>query len=165
MIVVADTSPIISLLKINSLRLLHDLFGTIFIPEGVYNELVRNEDYKLEAELIINSDFIQHRQISNPQAVSILRQVAWLDEGESEAIILFSELNAELLLIDERQGREIAEQLQIPISGTIGVLLKALNKNLVTKQQVLEYLDIFQHENRRFSKKLIDLVKKRLDTQ
>ena len=45
MIVIADTSPIISLLKINRLDLLSELFGSIFIPEAVYNELTQNEKY------------------------------------------------------------------------------------------------------------------------
>jgi len=165
MIVIADTSPIISLLKINRLHLLNDLFGIVFIPEAVYNELTQNEKYQLEAEKIIHSDFIQSKQISNKQAFHILQNVALLDDGESEAIILFNELEGQLLLIDERRGREIAEQLQIPISGTIGILIKALEKSLLTANQVLEYLDIFQQENRRFSKKLIDLVKKYLKNE
>ena len=165
MIVIADTSPIISLLKIDRLHLLHDLFETVFIPEAVYNELTQNETYQLEAEKIIHSDFIQSKQISNKQTISILQTVAFLDDGESEAIVLFNELGGQLLLIDERRGREIAEQLQIPISGTIGILIKALEKNLLTVNQVIEYLDVFQQENRRFSKKLIDLVKRRLKNE
>ena len=165
MVVIADTSPIISLLKINRLDLLPELFGSIFIPEAVYSELTQNEKYQLEAEIIIHSDFIQHKQVSNMQAVHILQNVALLDDGESEAIILFNELNAQLLLIDERRGREVAEQLNMPISGTIGILLKAFEKNLLTRQEVFEYIDIFQRENRRFSRKLINSFKKKLNDE
>ena len=165
MIIIADTSPIISLLKVNRLHLLHDLFGTVFIPEAIYNELTQNEKYQFEAEKIIHSDFIKSKQISNKQAILILQNVALLDDGESEAIVLFNKLGGQLLLIDERRGREVAEQLQIPISGTIGVLLKAFEKNLLTADQVFGYLDIFQQENRRFSKNLIDLVKRRLNNE
>ena len=165
MIIIADTSPIIFLLKVNRLHLLHDLFGTVFIPEAVYNELTQNEKYQFEAEKIIHSDFIKSKQISNKQAILILQNVALLDYGESEAIVLFNELGGQLLLIDERSGREVAEQLQIPISGTIGVLLKAFEKNLLTADQVFGYLDIFRQENRRFSKNLIDLVKRRLNNE
>lgn len=128
MIVIADTSPIISLLKIDRLDLLSELFGLIFIPDAVYNELTQNEKYRIEAELIIHSDFIKNKKISNTQAVNILQNVMLLDNGESEAIILFDELKAQLLLIDERRGREIAEKLNIPISGTIGILIKAFEK-------------------------------------
>ena len=158
MIVIADTAPIISLLKINRLDLLQELFGTVFIPQGVYDELTQNEKYELEAKVILNSDFIQNRHVLNQEAVHILETITQLDKGESEAIILFRELNAQLLLIDERRGRDVAEQLQIPLSGTISILLKAFDNNLLTRQQVLEYLDIFQQESIRFSPKLINLV-------
>ena len=163
MIVVADTAPIISLLKINRLDLLKELFEIIFIPEAVYNELTHNEKYELEAQKIINSDFIHQKKISNNEAVYILENIISLDKGESEAIILFRELQAQLLLIDERRGREVAEKFQIPISGTIGILLKALDKNLLTTKQIFEYIDVFQQENRRFSPKLINLVRKHLN--
>ncbi len=165
MIVIADTSPIISLLKIDRLDLLSELFGLIFIPDAVYNELTQNEKYRIEAELIIHSDFIKNKKISNTQAVNILQNVMLLDNGESEAIILFDELKAQLLLIDERRGREIAEKLNIPISGTIGILIKAFEKNLLTRQEIFEYVDIFQQENRRFSRNLINLLKKRLGNE
>ena len=95
MIVIADTSPIISLLKIDRLDLLSELFGLIFIPDAVYNELTQNEKYRIEAELIIHSDFIKNKKISNTQAVNILQNVMLLDNGESEAIILFDELKAQ----------------------------------------------------------------------
>lgn len=165
MIVIADTSPIISLLKIDRLDLLSELFGLIFIPDAVYNELTQNEKYRIEAELIIHSDFIKNKKISNTQAVNILQNVMLLDNGESEAIILFDELKAQLLLIDERRGREIAEKLNIPISGTIGILIKAFEKNLLTRQEIFEYVDILQQENRRFSRNLINLLKKRLGNE
>lgn len=165
MIVIADTSPIISLLKIDRLDLLSELFGLIFIPDAVYNELTQNEKYRIEAELIIHSDFIKNKKISNTQAVNILQNVMLLDNGESEAIILFDELKAQLLLIDERRGREIAEKLNIPISGTIGILIKAFEKNLLTRQEIFEYVDIFQQENRQFSRNLINLLKKRLGNE
>ena len=165
MIVIPDTAPIISLLKINRLDLLQELFGTVFIPKAVHDELTQNEKYELEAKVIINSVFIQGRDVLNQEAVRILETITQLDKGESEAIILFQELNAQLLLIDERRGRDVAERLQIPLSGTIGVLLKAFDKGLLTRQQILEYLDIFQQESRRFSPKLITLVNKHLNDE
>lgn len=162
MIVIADTAPIISLLKINRLNLLKELFEIVFIPEAVYDELTNNKKYELEAQTIINSDFIHKKEISDNEAAYILEDTVSLDKGESEAIILFRELKAQLLLIDERRGREVAEKFKIPISGTIGILLKALEKNLLTNQQIFEYLDTLQQENRRFSSKLINLVRKHL---
>ena len=44
MIVISDTTPIISLLKINYLELLNSLFGDVQIPDVVYEELLSVEE-------------------------------------------------------------------------------------------------------------------------
>ena len=44
MIVISDTTPIISLLKINHLELLNSLFGDVQIPDVVYEELLSVEE-------------------------------------------------------------------------------------------------------------------------
>jgi predicted nucleic acid-binding protein len=41
------------------------------------------------------------------------------------------ELNAELLIIDERPGRAIARQNGIPLIGVLGVLLEAKQQGLI----------------------------------
>lgn len=48
MIVISDTTPIISLLKANHLELLEKLYGNVLIPEAVYQELISNPAYEKE---------------------------------------------------------------------------------------------------------------------
>ena len=48
-----------------------------------------------------------------------------LDPGEAEAIALVLELSADLILLDERDGRSVAERAGLRVTGVIGVLLRA----------------------------------------
>lgn len=52
MIVISDTTPIISLIKIDKLFLLQKLFGKVIIPQAVYDELVSNPKYTKEAVIV-----------------------------------------------------------------------------------------------------------------
>jgi len=62
-----------------------------------------------------------------------------LDKGEAETIALSIEISADLLLMDEKLGRKIAEEKGIKISGTIGVLLKAKKKGIIQEVKPLIY--------------------------
>jgi predicted nucleic acid-binding protein len=65
-----------------------------------------------------------------------------LDAGEAEAIVLALESSAEILLMDERLGRESAQHLGLRCVGVIGVLVKAKSKSLITTIQ--PYLDLLR---------------------
>lgn len=56
-----------------------------------------------------------------------------LDKGESEAIILAYELQADFLLIDERKGRRTAQEMGVKTIGLMGILIKAKNQGLLEK--------------------------------
>ena len=73
MIVVSDTTPLISLLKINRLELLEKLYGFVYIPRAVFDELTVNTKYQAEADEISNAKFIECKDITNIQALKILQ--------------------------------------------------------------------------------------------
>ena len=108
MIVIADTTPLISLMKIGKLGLLKELFHDVYIPEAVYRELTDNPLFENEALEIKNCGFIYARSVDNKRAVGILRRATGLDVGESEAIVLTDEQQGNLLLMDEVKGRKIS---------------------------------------------------------
>ena len=97
MIVVSDTTPLISLLKINRIDLLEKLFGDVLIPQAVFDELTADERFQLEANRIRQTKFIIVKPVNNPESASILKRATGLDQGESEAIVLTDELKADLL--------------------------------------------------------------------
>lgn len=74
MIVVSDTTPLISLLKISRLDLLEKLFGEVLIPSAVFNELTTDERFQLEANQIRQEKFIVVKEVNNLESVSILKR-------------------------------------------------------------------------------------------
>lgn len=87
MIVVSDTTPLISFMKIKRLRLLEELFGKIIIPQAVFQELTVDSRFQEEAEQIKAQAFISVKDVQSMESVNLLRRATGLDQGESEAII------------------------------------------------------------------------------
>jgi len=66
--------------------------------------------------------------------------LAKLDAGERDAITLAAELQADQLIVDEREGRGEAERRRIPAIGTLGVLCEAATLKLVSNRVAVERL-------------------------
>ena len=130
MIVVSNSSPLIALSIANSLDLLHALYGTIHIPKAVFHEVVVRGAGRPGATAVANTAWIVQQAPANQRTVAQLLS-AGLDKGESEAIVLASELSAGLLILDERHGRMVARQRGLPVAGTIGVLIAAKTAGMV----------------------------------
>ena len=127
MIIISDTSPLVCLLHLDKINLLKDLFVNVIIPTAVFDELINAKI--IDESFLQFNPFIQIKSPVNKKEVEELRYV--LDAGESEAIILSKELNADLLLIDEDRGRKFAIKYGIAIKGVLGVLLQAKEKGLI----------------------------------
>jgi predicted nucleic acid-binding protein len=126
--VVSNTTPILSLLKIGKLELLKSLYGSVFIPESVFYEIEagKNKEYYTNLKEI---NWITIEAVNSPSSRSYLFD---LDDGEAETLILAQEKQADLVIIDEKSGRRYAKILNIPLTGTVGVLLKAKEKGLIS---------------------------------
>jgi predicted nucleic acid-binding protein len=140
-IVVSNTTPIIAFAKINRLEILEYLFGRIYISEGVYKELISNKKFIFEIEQITKSSFIIVKEVKNRLAVELIQKMHGLNMGESESIILFKELGGDLLIMDEKKGRKVASSLDIELTGTLGILLKAKQEGIIIElKPILEKL-------------------------
>ena len=127
MIVVSDTSPILSLALIGRLELLHDLYGTIVIPEAVRTELIATDQDG--AREVAQTDWIITRPIEPDVVLKLLlREV---DRGEAEAIGVALQLDADVLLIDERKARHLAAYLELGVVGLLDVLQEAKQRHLI----------------------------------
>jgi len=122
-IVVSDATPLIALAKLHHLALLRELFGNLYIPQAVYDEVTVSAPARAGANAVRRADWIQARDPVDKSRVAYLR--ADLDPGEAEALVLVEELAADWVLIDEIKARLTAESLGIKYIGTVGLLLLA----------------------------------------
>jgi uncharacterized protein len=125
--VVSNTTPIISMLKLNRLDILKQLYGQVFIPVAVFNEIEAGKAKGYHKDLS-GIDWIEITEIQDKQAVKYFID---LDSGEAEAIVLATELNADLILLDEKLGRFHAKHADLKVTGTIGMLIKAKAVGLI----------------------------------
>lgn len=128
-VVISDTSPLRYLILIGQADLLPALYSEVLIPEAVSDEL--NQPATPEPV----RRWIAHRPAwlqvvpltARPAAVSLPD----LDSGEHDAILLALHLKADLVLMDEREGVEEARRLGLTVTGTLGILDRAAERDLI----------------------------------
>lgn len=126
-IVIADTGAVISLIHIGKLDLIEKIFKKYYISKAVWIELNNYDNPKFDRSKLLNLEN-RVREINSKNYLLTL-----MDYGEAESSILYEELNADYLLIDDNKARKIAESFNINCIGTLGLLLKARERNLITK--------------------------------
>ncbi len=127
-VVVSNTTPLIALAWLERLDLLPALFGSVYIPQAVRDEIHHNPE-AIGATELSTASWLVVRPVANALAAALLQDQ--LDTGESEAIVLAHELHAGLLLMDERRGRRRAVQGGLTVTGTLGILVEARRRNMV----------------------------------
>lgn len=153
-LVISDTGPIISLLKINQLYLLKDIFSEVIIPKKVYQELMAGS-YPNERAILNRIDFIRQQEVKTKYRLQHVPKS--VHAGEAEAIALARQLTAETkqrvrLLVDDGSARTYARGLGIKIIGTIGTLRYArLTERIDSDAQINEIIRTFQSLGRFYS--------------
>ena len=135
MIVASNTSPIINLASIHHLELLSKLYKNILIPKAVYHEIVIVGSGQPGSHEVKELDWLKNQAVQNKNLAEALK--IELDDGEAEAISLAIEQNADLLLIDERLGRNVASRFDIKCIGVLGIIIEAKSKGLIERVKPL----------------------------
>ena|SRR5271168_2913114 len=122
---VSNTSPISSLACIGRPSLLRTQFSETWIPPAVLTELNAHPSSEASAEIqtAFREKWMQPGALPHSRLFDVLCQ--YLHAGEAEAISLAAERNADIVLIDEREGRQLAIRAGLQVTGTLGVLLRA----------------------------------------
>ncbi len=129
MIVVSNTSPLTNLAAIGQFDLLRCLYGRLHIARGVWEELNAGGQAWPGRNEVAGADWIERHTIQNQALVTVLQRD--LDLGESETIALALELKADLVLLDEREGRHAAQRMELRVVGVLGILLEAKARGMV----------------------------------
>ena len=126
MILVADASALIALASCDSLHLLEAIFGNVLVPNTVFSEVTAFDKPQ--------SACLQSYLKDKIRTVDMQRYIyldAFADAGETEAMLLYKEVSADYLLIDDKRGRKVAKINQIKTIGSLGVLLQAKRIGLI----------------------------------
>lgn len=136
--VVSDTSPLLNLALIGRLDLVRRQFARVTVPEEVWDELLAGED-GVEALRSLKTD--ETLEVVSTEKDPLFTEFQHsLDRGEAAALAYAVEVDAELVLLDEREARQAARRHDIPTTGAIGVLLRAARNGEVSLQSELDAL-------------------------
>ncbi len=152
MIIISDSSPLISLAIIGKLDLLEKLYKEIYVPFAVYKE-VTEEEKPFSKEL---RNFLKDRvkNVSNRLAVEVL--VSDIGIGESEAIVLAFEEKPDLVLIDDLKARKFAKLNGLEIIVTMWILLEAKASGLI--EEIKPFISELILNGIRISNKIIKIT-------
>lgn len=137
MVAVANSTPLIALSKIGLFELLKEYFDEVIIPNEVYEEVVIRGGDLFGAREVSTSKWVKVTDVGNRLAVDSLS--VHLGKGEAEAIVLAKEKNV-LLIIDDKDGREMARNLKVPVTGTVGLLMLAADEGRIDLKTALDEL-------------------------
>lgn len=152
LVVVADTSPIRYLAQIDQIDLLPRLFGKIFVPSVVADELRHpSAPQAVQAWMKEMPGWVEVSPDIDA-ADPVLRR---LDPGERSAIMLGLSLKADLILIDDRKGAAAALQKGLESTGTLGVLDRAAQRGLIDLADALARL---KQTNFRYRQEMMDAL-------
>lgn len=127
--VVCNTSPLILLAKIHRLELLARLYDEVTIPASVLDEVEAKPGEKAGQVRAL----LQSRKLLFQKAAkqTLDRLPLDLGVGEREAIALALEITADLVILDDQQGRCVAREKGLSVTGTIGILIEAWERELI----------------------------------
>ena len=153
--VIVNSTPLIALAKSDQLALLQRMYGRILIPQAVWQEVTEKDDIAAQ-RIKAARDWIEVRRVDPDQDRRMYR--AKLHEGEVEVMLLAQEIGADLVIIDDAAARRTAEYLDLPPTGTLGVLVKA--KQSGSLAAVMPVIRQMEHNGIYFSKPLKELIQK-----
>ena len=149
-LVIADTGALISLGHVGQIDLIEKVFGDFYIAQAVWEEIQNYENHEFDDKILMNLK----KRIIKIKSKNHLSMI--MDYGESESVILYDQLQADFLLIDDNKARLVAESLGVKCIGSIGLLIKARQKGFIN--EIKPIFEKWISNGRYFSKKLLNRI-------
>lgn len=125
---ISDASPLILLARANGLSLLRVVAETVLVPHAVVEEIEAKGERDVAVEALRGSN--RFEIVEPPAPPPEIRQ--WdLGRGEAAVLTWAWSHRGTLAIADDREARRCARSLQVPLIGTLGVVLKAKSHGLV----------------------------------
>ena len=137
--IISDTSCLIVLSKTGQLALLQQIFGNIVTTPEIAAEF--GETLPEWVEIVSVKDKSKQQLLETQ-----------VDNGEASAVALALESENPFLILDDQKARKLAGSLKLNHTGTIGVIVAAKQKNIISK--ITPFLDKIKATDFRISAEL-----------
>ena len=128
--IVSNTTPLSNFLQLERMEILRQLFDVVHVPFAVTKEIEEYFHGNKQWQECVEEGFIRVHHVQPSFMVSSPLHI--LHQGEAEALLLCLEKKAELCLLDDKDARAVASLHHIPVTGTLGLLIAAKKKGLLS---------------------------------
>ncbi|MGB9662060.1 MAG: DUF3368 domain-containing protein [Moorellaceae bacterium] len=152
--VVSDATVLIGLSRIGFLWLLKRLWGTVAIPEAVYQEVMTGSPGSEEVAKAVAAGWLRVEKVKDWKMVALL-QAGLRGRGECECIVLAQEIGAKAVLTDDKKARKAVEASSIAAVGTLGLLVQAAKEGILKKEEALAVVENLTRTDFRLSRAVV----------
>jgi predicted nucleic acid-binding protein len=155
--IVINSSPLIFLVKLQFLELFLDSDDEFYIPSAVLEEIhVKSDEVSQVISPLVEAGKIM---VVSTRLLSLVNRLNLnLGLGESEAISLATELQADFIILDDRAARKIAINLGLNVKGTLAIIKKLIQENKIIIDNLDEFYQRLRQINFRVSRSIFDTV-------
>ena len=157
--VISNATPLIAFSRINQLSLMQEIVGKLIIPEAVAEEISNYPLTSPDSIVLSDQPWIKIEILKSSSQLQLLLPI--LDRGEAAVIALALERSAKLVLMDELTGRKVAKSLQLSVTGSVGLLIKAKQTGKI--QAIEPFLTAMQKAGLYLSQRFIAEVLKQMN--